>query len=216
MDVEAHLYPRKAIERLGIAPLTSMYQHGENDRRVADDFRPEIHDSDGLLMWRGNGEWLWRPLLNPRELRVNAYLDENPRGFGLLQRDRDFASYQDAGAHYHERPDLWVEPLEPWGRGAVQLVEIPTGEEIFDNIVAFWNPERPAGPGAELRLARRDRRPGGVAGRGARRLAGEVRPPGGRGAGAGGPALHPAARAAGAERDLDLPVDPAAAGSGMR
>ncbi|HET6519110.1 MAG TPA: glucan biosynthesis protein [Geminicoccaceae bacterium] len=155
MDVAAHLYPRRPIERLGIAPLTSMYQHGENDRRVADDFRPEIHDSDGLLMWRGNGEWLWRPLINPGELRVNVYLDENPRGFGLLQRDRDFANYQDAEARYHERPDLWIEPLEPWGRGAVQLVEIPTGEEIFDNMVAFWNPERPVEPGTEMRFAYR-------------------------------------------------------------
>lgn len=155
MDVAATLFPRAAIERLGIAPLTSMYQHGKHDRRVADDFRPQVHDSNGLALWTGAGEWIWRPLVNPRELRVNAFLDDNPRGFGLLQRDRDFASYQDDGVYYDRRPNLWVEPLEPWGRGAVMLVEIPTGDETFDNIVAFWNPERPVEPGDELRLSYR-------------------------------------------------------------
>ena len=153
MDVDAALYPRAPIERLGIAPLTSMYQHGENDRRVADDFRPEIHDSDGLALWTGGGEWIWRPLVNPRELHVNSFLDENPRGFGLLQRDRDFVNYLDDGVYYDRRPNLWVEPLgDGWGKGAVQLVEIPTGEEVFDNVVAFWNPEQQAMPGAELRF----------------------------------------------------------------
>jgi len=155
MDVSATLYPREPVERLGIAPLTSMYQHGENDRRVADDFRPEIHDSDGLALWTGSGEWIWRPLVNPRELRVNSFLDEDPRGFGLLQRDRNFDHYQDDGVYYDRRPNLWVEPREGFDEGAVQLFEIPTGEETFDNIVAFWNPKRTAMPGDELRLAYR-------------------------------------------------------------
>jgi glucans biosynthesis protein len=99
MDVDATLYPRKPIQRLGVAPLTSMFQCGENDRRVANDWRPEIHDSDGLSLWRGNGEWIWRPLVNPAGVRVNSYFDENPRGFGLLQRDRSFDHYQDDGAY---------------------------------------------------------------------------------------------------------------------
>lgn len=155
MDVDAALYPRAPIERLGIAPLTSMYQHGENDQRVANDFRPEIHDSDGLCLWTGNGEWIWRPLVNPRELRINSYFDRDPRGFGLLQRDRDFDNYQDDGVYYDKRPNLWVEPLGDWGEGAVQLVEIPTDEEIFDNMVAFWKPAGPVEPGGELRFAYR-------------------------------------------------------------
>lgn len=150
MDVDAAIYPRKAIERLGIAPLTSMYQHGENDRRMAADWRPEIHDSDGLALWTGAGEWLWRPLANPEQLRFNAYVDENPRGFGLLQRDRDFDHYQDDGVFYDRRPSVWVEPRAPWGKGSVQLVEIPTVDETFDNIVAFWNPEKRPEPGEEL------------------------------------------------------------------
>jgi len=150
MDVDASLYPRTAIERLGIAPLTSMYQYGENDRRVSNDWRPEIHDSDGLSLWTGMGEWLWRPLVNPEALRFNAYADDNPRGFGLLQRDRVFDHYQDDGVFYERRPSVWVEPRGGWGKGAVDLVEIPTADETFDNIVAFWNPAQKPQAGQEL------------------------------------------------------------------
>lgn len=150
MDIDAALYPRKPIERLGIAPLTSMFQTGENDKRKANDWRPEIHDSDGLAMWSGNGEWIWRPLENPRNRRFNVYSDENVRGFGLMQRDRDFDHYQDDGVFYDRRPSLWVEPRSNWGKGSVQLLELPTMDETFDNIVAFWNPAEPPQPGQEL------------------------------------------------------------------
>ena len=149
MDVDAALYPRRSIERLGIAPCTSMYQCGENDRRMANDFRPEIHDSDGLAMWTGSGEWIWRPIGNPAQLRFNAYQDKTPRGFGLLQRDRNFDHYQDDGVFYDRRPSLWVEPRNDWGQGAIDLVEIPTVDETFDNIVAFWNPAQPCEAGQE-------------------------------------------------------------------
>ncbi|MBS7456438.1 glucan biosynthesis protein [Coralloluteibacterium stylophorae] len=155
MDVDAALYPRRSIERLGIAPLTSMYQAGENDRRMANDWRPEIHDSDGLAMHTGAGEWIWRPLVNPRELRFNAFADTGPRGFGLLQRDRDFDHYQDDGVFYDRRPSLWIEPRGDWGAGSVQLVEIPTPDETLDNIVAFWNPAAPVTGGEELLYAYR-------------------------------------------------------------
>ena len=150
MEVDAALYPRKEIERLGIAPLTSMFQYGENDRRMANDWRPEIHDSDGLAMWTGSGEWIWRPLVNPTSLRFNAFLGQNPRGFGLLQRDRNFDHYQDDGAFYDRRPSLWVEPKSEWGKGSIQLVELPTVDETADNIVAFWNPADKPQPGQEL------------------------------------------------------------------
>jgi glucans biosynthesis protein len=154
MDVDATMYPRKAIERLGIAPLTSMFFYGKNDRRGANDWRPEIHDSDGISLWTGAGEWIWRPLTNPAQLRLNSYFDENPRGFGLMQRDRNFDHYQDDGVYYERRPNLWVEPKAGihggWGKGAVQLVEIPTVDETFDNIVAFWNPADKPKPGQEL------------------------------------------------------------------
>lgn len=150
MDIDIALYPRKTIERMGIAPLTSMFLYAENDRRINNDWRPEIHDSDGLAMWGGNGEWIWRPLVNPAHLRFNAYADNNPRGFGLMQRDRDFDHYQDDGVFYERRPSLWVEPKTGWGKGTIQLVEIPTVDETFDNIVAFWNPEAKPQPGQEL------------------------------------------------------------------
>jgi glucans biosynthesis protein len=159
MDVDASLYPRKTIERLGVAPLSSMFQCGENDRRMANDWRPEIHDSDGLSLWTGTGEWIWRPLVNSAGIRVNSYFDEKPRGFGLLQRDRSFDHYQDDGAYYERRPSVWVEPKPTndggWGKGAVQLVELPTVDETFDNIVAFWNPADKPQAGQELRFSYR-------------------------------------------------------------
>jgi periplasmic glucans biosynthesis protein len=154
MDIDSALYPRKPIERLGVAPLTSMFFYGENDRRGANDWRPEIHDSDGISMWTGAGEWIWRPLTNPAQLHFSSYVDDNPRGFGLLQRDRDWDHYQDDGVYYDRRPSLWVEPKPGpnggWGKGSVQLVEIPTVDETFDNIVAFWNPLDKPKPGQEL------------------------------------------------------------------
>ena len=155
MNIDTALYPRTPVERLGIAPLTSMFFYGENDRRAANDWRPEVHDSDGVSMWTGAGEWIWRPLVNPAQLHFNSYLDDNPRGFGLLQRDREFDHYQDDGVYYDRRPSLWVEPKlnhqnGGWGKGAVQLVEIPTPDETSDNIVVFWNPLDKPKPGQEL------------------------------------------------------------------
>lgn len=152
MDVTAAIYPRKPLERFGVAPLTSMYQTGENDRRMANDWRPEIHDSDGLAIWNGSGERLWRPLTNPESLRTSHFVDSAPRGFGLLQRDRNFDHYQDDGVFYDRRPSLWIEPGEDWGEGSVILVEIPTRDETFDNIVAFWNPAQSWRPGNEYRV----------------------------------------------------------------
>ena len=140
MDIDAAIYPRKQLERMGIAPGTSMFFYGKTDRRLAVDWRPEIHDSDGLQLWTGAGERIWRPLNNPHVLRVNTFADEQPRGFGLMQRERSFEQYEDDGVFYEKRPDVWVEPKGNWGKGAVMLVEIPTRDETADNIVAFWTP----------------------------------------------------------------------------
>lgn len=139
-DVESVLYPRADIDEPGIAPLTSMYLFGPKDRRRAEDWRPAVHDSDGLFVWNGAGERLWRPLTNPAELQVSAFADAGPHGFGLMQRRRAFADFQDLELQYGKRPALWVEPTGDWGPGAVQLVEIPTPDENNDNIVAFWRP----------------------------------------------------------------------------
>ncbi len=154
--VTAKLFFRTAIERLGIAPLSSMYLHGENDRTLSSgDFRPESHDSDGLLVWFGNGERLWRPLQNPDILRTSVLRAEALKGFGLYQRDRDFGHYEDLDAHYERRPSVWIEPEEGFGPGAVYLIEIPTKDDIHDNIVAFFTPDAPLVPGKALSLAYR-------------------------------------------------------------
>jgi periplasmic glucans biosynthesis protein len=152
MDVHAELFARADIDRLGVAPLTSMFWYSENNRHQASDWRPEIHDSDGLCLWTGSGERIWRPLANPPGVQTNSYMDNNPRGFGLLQRDRDFENYQDDGAFYNRRPSVWVEPRGNWGEGAVQLVEINTSDEIHDNVVAYWVPKAKLGAGKSLSL----------------------------------------------------------------
>ena len=140
--VRASVYCRRNPTVLGLAPLTSMYAHGENSGWSQTDFRPEVHDSDGLLMENGAGEWIWRPLTNPKGVRVVAFQDNNPKGFGLMQRDREFEHYSDLEAFYHQRPSAWVEPVGNWGPGSVRLVELPTKDEFGDNIVAFWVPAK--------------------------------------------------------------------------
>ena len=150
IEVKASLFVREKVQKFGVVPLTSMFFHGALNERFFDDFRPQVHDSDGLLMMNGNGEWIWRPLNNPARLRISAFQDQNPHGFGLLQRDRDFDDYQDLEAHYHIRPSIWVEPQGEWGKGSVQLIEIPSDAERYDNIAAFWVPEKPVEPGQQL------------------------------------------------------------------
>ncbi|MGF1593880.1 MAG: glucan biosynthesis protein [Kiloniellaceae bacterium] len=147
MEVRARLYTRAAVDKLGIAPLTSMFLYGENSLRPADDLRPEVHDSDGMLLATGRGEWIWRPLTNRSQLQISSFGDENPRGFGLMQRDRDSRHYQDLDFNYERRPSAWIEPLDPWGKGVAQLIEIPSDSERYDNIGLFWVPEQPVEPG---------------------------------------------------------------------
>jgi glucans biosynthesis protein len=142
-DVEMAIYPRIDLKTAGIAPMTSMFFFGPNDRRDVDDFRPAVHDSDGLAVYNGRGEQLWRPLNNPRDLQISSFGDLNPRGFGLMQRQKNFSDYQDLESGFERRPSLWVEPIGDWGEGSVQLLEIPTKEEIHDNIGSFWRPKNP-------------------------------------------------------------------------
>lgn len=148
MEIEARLFARKPVKRLGIAPFSSMFWYGENNRKRAVDWRPEIHDSDGLAIWNGAGERLWRPITNPPRVMTNAFNDRDPRGFGLMQRDREVGHYRDDAVFYERRPSVWVEPIGAWGEGEVQLVEIPTDDETFDNIVAYWMPRTQLVPGA--------------------------------------------------------------------
>jgi Periplasmic glucans biosynthesis protein len=152
IDVQSRLYPRVDLAHAGIAPLTSMFEFDAGDRVGTDDYRPAVHDSDGLAIFNGHGEQIWRPLSNPPRVQHSAFADAGPRGFGLMQRKRGFGDYADIEARYHQRPSLWIEPKGNWGRGAVTLVEIPTGDEYHDNIVAFWRPAAPLRAGREYRF----------------------------------------------------------------
>ncbi|MGA6927550.1 MAG: glucan biosynthesis protein G [Desulfosarcina sp.] len=151
MTVEVKLFRRAGSHKFGIAPLTSMFFYGETiNQRPVDDFRPEIHDSDGLLVASRSGEWTWRPLANRQHLFINSFQVHNPAGFGLMQRDRDFDHYQDQETRYDLRPSAWVEPVGDWGSGQVELVQIPTGSEKNDNIVAYWVPAQLPEEGAAI------------------------------------------------------------------
>jgi len=136
IDVDVALFPRVELTAYGIAPLTSMFLFDASNRARFDDYRNAVHDSDGLQILNGRGERLWRPLANPRMLQISAFLDNNPQGFGLVQRKREFDDYEDGEASYERRPSVWIEPAGEWGPGHVELVEIPSDNEINDNIVA--------------------------------------------------------------------------------
>lgn len=151
VEVTATLFMRRQVGLLGLAPLTSMFYYGENTPRPHGEWRPQVHDSNGLLINNGvSGEWLWRPLINPRGLRMSYLQTEDIRGFGLLQRDSDYARFEDLEARYEKRPSAWVETKGNWGKGEIVLVEIPSRSETNDNIVAFWRPTEPVGAGGEI------------------------------------------------------------------
>jgi glucans biosynthesis protein len=154
MDIDQSFYLRGNVSRFGVAPLTSMYWFSETAKPTAVDWRPEVHDSDGLAMATGWGGRLWRPLNDPPHIMASAFSDISPKGYGLLQRDRVFDHYID-GVNYERRPSLWVEPKGDWGKGAIHLVELTTDDEIHDNIVAMWVPDAPAIAGSEFHFSYR-------------------------------------------------------------
>ena len=147
VEVNMTLFPRKTGVTFAIAPLTSMYLAGENDRRVPTDFRTEMHDSDGLLLGTGKDEWIWRPLRNPAAREITTFPDKDLRGFGLVQRDRNFDHYQDLDLDYEVRPSYWVEPVTAWGEGRLELAELPTSSATNDNILVSWIPRDALEPG---------------------------------------------------------------------
>ena len=152
VDVRARLFLRAPVATLGLAPLTSMFLGGENQPPV-EDYRPEVHDSDGLQLAAADGEWIWRPLTNPKGVFTSSFALRSPRGFGLMQRDRAFTSYEDLEAHYEHRPSVWVEPLGDWGAGRVELLQFHTPNETHDNVVAYWVPAQAPAPGERFELA---------------------------------------------------------------
>jgi glucans biosynthesis protein len=153
IHVHARLFPRAKVQDVGFAPLTSMFWYGENTSNTFGNWRPEVHDSDGLQIQRANGEWIWRPLAWSQQRQVNTYADQNPRGFGLFQRDRDFTHYQDLEANYHLRPSIWTQPEGDWGAGEVVLMQNAAKDEYIDNIVAYWRPKDGIRPGQPVDLS---------------------------------------------------------------
>lgn len=153
MDVEARLFARRTIEKLGVAPMSSMFLYGPNRIPRFDDYRPQVHDSDGLLVHAADGEWVWRPLSNGPGVQVTAFRGGSPRGFGLVQRDRRFDGYLDAEARYDRRPSQWVEPGDgDWGPGRVELLSYASVSEFNDNIAAYWVPDEPVAAGDARRF----------------------------------------------------------------
>ncbi|MEP1551534.1 MAG: glucan biosynthesis protein G [Paraglaciecola sp.] len=151
-DVKAWLFAREDIDKVGLAPFTSMFLYGENSLTKPDDYRPEVHDSDGMMLITSNNERLWRPLDNPNRLRITSLGDKAPKGFGLLQRDIQYEHYVDSEAHYHQRPGFWVTPYKGFNQGRLELVEIPTNSETHDNIVAYWVNDKPIKQGDSIHV----------------------------------------------------------------
>jgi glucans biosynthesis protein len=154
-DVDMTLFPRSEIRVAGIAPLTSMFLFDETNRGRMDDYRPEVHDSDGLQISAKSGEQIFRPLANPTKLQLSSFTNQQPEGFGLVQRSREQSDFQDFDAQYERRPSAWIVPQGDWGAGSVELVEIPSGRETNDNIVSFWRPAQPLTPGNPAHYAYR-------------------------------------------------------------
>ncbi|WP_204216854.1 glucan biosynthesis protein [Microvirga pudoricolor] len=155
IDVETSLFPRVNLEHVGFGGIGSTYFFGPNDNRGTEDIRPGVFESTGLQIFNGKGEWLWRPLHNPETLQISAFVDNAPKGFGLLQRERSYEAFQDDEQRFDRRPSLWNEPLGDWGQGSVQLLEIPTDSEVNDNILAYWRPKAAIAAGSEFAFAYR-------------------------------------------------------------
>ena len=151
MDMETALFPRVDLHEAGVGNATSMFFFDDTNRGGIDDWRRAVHDSGGLLMLTGRGEQVLRQLTNPHRLQISSFGDTSPRGFGLVQRKRQLADYDDLEARYERRPSLWIEPIGDWGEGQVQLLEIPTKDEVHDNIAAFWRPKQVLSAKSEIR-----------------------------------------------------------------
>lgn len=151
--IDAVIFLRGPVERVGLAPLTSMFLHDQNNHIPFRDFRPEVHDCDALLVHTAANEWWCRHLAGAKAVRVDSYHLNQPRGFGLLQRDRNFEHYQDFDAKFQLRPSVWIAPVGKWPEGALELIQFPSDIEFSDNVVALWHPTKLPPPGQPLALS---------------------------------------------------------------
>ena len=155
VDTECALFARAAVDSLGVAPMTATFLVGGMDRRRSDDVRPAVHEAGGLRVFNGRGEWLWRPVSSRETLQSSAFVDDNPRGFGFIQRDRDAAHYLDEDNQWEKRPSVWSEPIGDWGPGAVTLIEVPSDSDVNQNMIAYWRPKDGMAAGSERTFAYR-------------------------------------------------------------
>lgn len=155
IDTEMTLNTRAAVDHFGLGAMSATYLFGPLDHKRPDDIRPMVHEVDGLQMLTGKSEWVWRPVSNRNTLQISAFTDSNPRGFGLLQRNRSFEAYQDDDAHWELRPSLWIEPIGDWADGEVRLVEIPSDSENNDNLIVYWRPRTSLAANSEIAYAYR-------------------------------------------------------------
>jgi periplasmic glucans biosynthesis protein len=155
VDTDMSVFARQDIANFGIGGMQTTYFFGANDRQGVDDLRVAAFENDGLQMHRGNGEWLWRPINNPADLQISAFVDTSPRGFGFLQRQRAASAFEDDNQGFESRPSVFVEPVGDWGAGSVELIEIPTQSDINDNVIAYWRPAKTLAAGESMRFAYR-------------------------------------------------------------
>ncbi|MFN3892604.1 MAG: glucan biosynthesis protein [Beijerinckiaceae bacterium] len=155
VDTECTLFTRAAIDNVGIAAMQGTFLFGPVDRRRGDDVRPGVYDVAGVQMHTGKDEWIWRPVANRQTIQLSAFVDENPKGFGVIQRDRDFSLFSDDDNHWEARPSVWTEPLGDWGPGHVTLIEIPAESQVNQNIIVYWRPRAPLAANSETTFSYR-------------------------------------------------------------
>ena len=155
IDTECTLFPRATVDNFGLASMSATHLLGFLDHKRFDDYRPNVSEVCGLQMLTGNNEWVWRPVTNRDTLQISTFVDDKPRGFGCLIRDRAFEDYADEENHWEKRPSLWIEPIGDWTAGGVQLIEIPSQSDANENILCFWRPKEPLRAGSEVAFAYR-------------------------------------------------------------
>lgn len=155
IDTECTIFSRRDIEHFGLTPIYATHLVGPLGPRVEDDVRPAVYEVSGVQMLSGRGEWIWRPVTNRERLQSSAFVDRDPKGFGLIQRDRSFKSFLDDENAWQRRPSVWVEPIGSWGPGEVTLLEIPAAAASNKNIACYWRPRFRLTSGSETQFAYR-------------------------------------------------------------
>jgi glucans biosynthesis protein len=155
IDTECTIFTRKQVDHFGLTPIQATYLSGPLDWPLADDMRPAVYEATGVQMLTGNGEWLWRPITNRARLQISGFVDNDPQGFGLIQRDRSFSAFLDDENEWQRRPSIWIEPIGKWGPGEITLMEIPAASQNNKNIACYWRPKPPLAAGSEGTFAYR-------------------------------------------------------------